>query len=159
MKPLDLIKTARRLVGRKGRRRPPQSDLKRAISSAYYALFHTMCANCADLLIGTGSANRSRKAWLQAYRAVDHGYAKSQCKNSEVISKFPKEIEDFANQFIELQIERHKADYDPSSRYTLTEVHASIDAAEQAIKMFKRAPLKDRRAFAAWTALRVRDRS
>ncbi|MCY4185677.1 MAG: hypothetical protein OXC82_09925 [Rhodobacteraceae bacterium] len=37
MQPLDLISTARRLVGK-----PRQADLKRALSTAYYALFHAL---------------------------------------------------------------------------------------------------------------------
>ncbi|QBF29739.1 hypothetical protein CFI11_00720 [Thalassococcus sp. S3] len=156
MKPLDLIKTARRLAGPTSSRKPRQSDLKRAVSSAYYAMFHTLCQNCADCLIGTAGSARSAPAWRQAYRSVDHGYAKKQCGNKTVTPKFPKDIEDFANLFRTLQEERHLADYDPSSRFTRTETIEHIDAAETAIKDFRSAPISDRRAFAAWTAMQLR---
>ena len=156
MKPLDLIKTARKLTRSSSSRRPRQSDLKRAVSTAYYALFHTLCQNCADCLIGTAGADRSAPAWRQAYRSAQHGHAKNQCKNKAVMKKFPKDIEDFGNLFHDLQTDRHAADYDPSSRFTLTDVRYSIDAAELAIKAFNKSKVKDRRAFAAWTVMPTR---
>ena len=75
---------------------------------------------------------------------------------SAVIIKFPKEIEDFANLFHEMQVRRHTADYDPTSRFSRTDAITAIEAAEDAIKAFRRAPIKDRRAFAAWTAMKQR---
>lgn len=156
MQPLDLIKTARRLVGKQGAKRPRQSDLKRAISTVYYALFHALCRNCADCLIGKTRASRSAPAWSQAYRAVEHGYAKHQCQNKSIIKKFPKKIEDFANLFRDLQLERHQADYDHNSQFRVSDVRTSTDVAELAIRNLNRAKSKDLRAFAAWTAMKKR---
>jgi len=73
-----------------------------------------------------------------------------------VISKFPKEIEDFASQFKTLQEKRHEADYDPFSRFTRTDVQTSVETAELAIRQFQKSPIKDRRAFAAWTTMKNR---
>lgn len=154
--PLDYIKTARKLVRRGTSRRPRQSDLKRAISTAYYAMFHSLCRNCADCLIGGTRAARSEKVWRQAYRAVEHGFAKSQCKNGNVLARFPREVEDFAQTFLTLQEKRHEADYDPFSRFTLTDALTAIDTAEGAIQGFQRVAISDRRAFAAWTAMKNR---
>lgn len=153
---LDYIKTARRLLGPTSARRPRQSDLKRALSTAYYAMFHALCWNCADCLIGTSQSDRSAPAWRQAYRAVEHKFVKNQCGDKSVIAKFPKEIEDFANQFRTLQEKRHAADYDPFSRFYRTDVETWIDTTEEAIRKFQKTPRKDRRAFAAWTTMRNR---
>lgn len=155
-RPLDYIRTARRLVRSGSATRPRQSDLKRALSTAYYAMFHALCWNCADCLIGGSNSARSAQAWRQAYRAVEHRFAKNQCSNSKVMSKFPKDIEDFASQFKTLQEKRHEADYDPFSRFTLTDVTTGIDTAELAIRRFQRSRIKDRRAFAAWTTMKNR---
>ena len=119
-------------------------------------MFHAICRNCADCLIGTSAADRSLPAWKQAYRAIEHRHAKSQCRNTGVISRFPKDIEDFANLFQELQVDRHAADYDPFAKFTKADVLASIAAAEVAIKAFTKTPIKDRRAFAAWVAMKSR---
>ena len=128
MQPRDLVASARKLVGKGKIGKPRQSDLKRAMSTAYYAMFHALCRNTADCLVGKTKISRSQGAWRQAYRAVDHGHAKKQCKHQAVMRKFPAEIQDFANQFAEFQEKRHKADYDPSSKLTRHEVLTAIDA-------------------------------
>ena len=63
---------------------------------------------------------------------------------------FPQEILDFANIFVELQIKRHDADYDPFARLTKSAVKQDILRCERAIREFRNASLADRRAFAAW---------
>ena len=73
-----------------------------------------------------------------------------------MLSKFPKEIEDFANMFVTMQDKRHKADYDPTENFWKSSVIQDINAVEQAIKGFKTAPLKDRRAFAAYVLFKIR---
>jgi hypothetical protein len=103
----------------------------------------------ADLLVGGAGALRSKPAWQQVYRAVDHGTAKTACKNGDVIQKFPKEIEDFANAFVAMQTKRHSADYDPFSKWSKSEVVNDIETVKQAIADFSSAPAKDRRAFCA----------
>lgn len=116
-----------------------------------------MCRNAADTLIGATKAIRSQSAWRQTYRALDHGYAKSQCK--DLVGKgFPQAVEDFGNLFYQMQSSRHEADYDPYPGTTLTrsEVLTQIDAVEAAIKAFRKAPIKDRRAFAAWVLMKQR---
>lgn len=155
--PLDYIRSARKLIGRGHSRRPRQSDLRRAISTAYYAMFHTLCINCADCLIGGTRAARSDRAWRQAYRAIEHGFAKSQCKNGSILARFPREVEDFAQAFVTLQEKRHDADYDPFARFSLTDAINAIDQAEGAIRGFKGVSISDRRAFAAWTAMKHRN--
>lgn len=157
MLPRDLIASARKLVGKGRQGSPRQSDLKRALSTAYYAMFHALCRNCADSFIGTASsASRAQNAWRQAYRAVDHGRAKRQCKNKTVMGRFPAEIQDFANQFVDAQERRHEADYDPFSRFTRHDVLTAIAAANTAIGKLKSSNIKDRRAFAVWTAMQSR---
>ena len=84
MQPHDLIASARKLLGEGQVGSPRQSDLKRAQSTACYAMFHALCRNCADTVVGKTKANRSQRAWIQAYRAMDHKHAKKQCKNSNV---------------------------------------------------------------------------
>jgi uncharacterized protein (UPF0332 family) len=102
-------KTAHDLVNlRSGR--PKQGHLRRSISSAYYAMFHALARCCADLLIGGPGSKRSKPAWSQVYRALDHGTAKSACANETMIAKFPREIQEFSRAFVELQLKRHEAD-------------------------------------------------
>jgi hypothetical protein len=112
---------------------------------------------CADTLIGGQNAARSKPAWRQVYRALDHGHAKGQCSNSKIMKKFPKEIEDFGSWFVAMQIKRHEADYDPFHRTAKSEVLSDISAVESAIESFLSVNAKDRRAFSAYVLLKSRN--
>lgn len=84
----ELIAQAYRLA-HATRRRPRQVDVNRALSSAYYALFHTLARVCADAIAGTGG-DRSQAAWRQTYRALAHGTAKNACKQARNKAFRPK---------------------------------------------------------------------
>ena len=58
----DLIQTASRLT-ESGAAQPTQADLRRAVSTAYYAMFHCLAASAANLFIGTVRS----PAWHRAY--------------------------------------------------------------------------------------------
>lgn len=122
----------------------------------YYALFHAMCRNVADCFIGGRNADRSRPAWTQAYRAIQHGFAAAQCKNGKIVKKFPAAIQDFANVFVAAQERRVSADYDPTAKFDRSPVLAEIEAAAVAMRAFSAASIKDRRAFAAWVTINNR---
>ena len=158
MNPLDLIDSARQRAGgfSPGRGRPRQTDLKRAVSGAYYAIFHTLSACCADMLIGTGYIARRRPEWRQIYRALEHGYARRQCNNSTAIAQFPQEIQLFAWHFSETQLLRHLADYDPDTTLTRDDVLQLVDETERIIAGFNNAPADRRRAFAVHVLFRTR---
>jgi uncharacterized protein (UPF0332 family) len=149
----DLIVTARRLA-RANPSRPRQADLRRAVSTAYYAVFHALARQCAERFVGTGQ-NRSRPAWQQVYRALDHGFVKNACFQAANLG-FPTDIVTFADIFARLQDERHRADYDPETRYTRADVQALISMADQAVSALSSAPKDDRTAFAALVLLKKR---
>ena len=157
MKPADFIATARDLVQVSGRGRPRETNLRRAVSTAYYALFHGLAECCADLLVGGPGANRSQLAWRQTYRALQHGDARQRCERQAIIRRFPTEIQDFAVQFVLMQKERHHADYDPEGVYNKDEVIQNIVESEQCLSRFIKAPAKDRRAFAIYVLLSMRN--
>lgn len=136
--------------------KPSQANLRRATSTIYYALFHCLARSVADLLVGGSNAVRSKSAWQQAYRALEHGSAKNACKDQRVLKKFPKDVEDFANQFVTMQAKRHKADYDPFGKFYKSAVLQDLADAEDVIKRYQAAAIKDRRAFAAFVVFKPR---
>lgn len=154
MQALDFVETARDLTTSSAGR-PRQTNLRRAVSTTYYALFHCLAACCADTIVGGAGADRSEQAWRQAYRALQHGPASKRCGH-ENIHWFPTEIQDFANVFVDLQKKRHSADYDPDAALSKLEVVQEISEAENVISRFKQAPLKDRRAFAVYVLFDLR---
>lgn len=140
-----------------GGSRPREADLRRAVSTMYYALFHALCQNCADAFVGTRSADRSQRAWRQVYRSVMHKTAKNRLSDQNVMKEFPKDIEDFGNTFVNAQFKRTLADYDPWFRTVRSEVLTDIATAEIAIRKLKQSPIKDRRALAVWVMLTNRN--
>ena len=155
MGPSDFIATARDLVERTSRGRPRQTNLRRAVSTTYYALFHCMAICCADTLVGGAGANRSAPAWRQAYRALQHTTARQRCAQP-TIRRFPNDIQDFAVEFVAMQRKREHADYDPDGTFYKSDVLQDINATENVIGQFMKAPLKDRRAFAVYVLLNIR---
>ena len=139
-----------------GQGKPSQVNLRRATSSAYYALFHRLARSCADLLVGGEGAAKSKHAWRQTYRALNHGVACDACKKKNVLALFPKGIEDFGHAFVAMQEKRHAADYDPQERFTKSEVLADIALVEQTISDFEAEDAKDRRAFCALALFKKR---
>jgi hypothetical protein len=96
-----------------------QADLRRAVSTAYYAVFHAVMRAAADTYVG--SANKNTSEYELAYRHIDHAGLKSACetcKNQQATIgsqpvQFGPDLRAFAATLIELQGRRHRADYDP----------------------------------------------
>jgi uncharacterized protein (UPF0332 family) len=148
-----LIITARKLANASPRK-PRQAELRRAISTAYYALFHAMAKDAADMLVGVG-ADRPDKAWSHTYRALQHGEAKSACEAARGLN-FPPDIKLVADAFIKLQQHRHEADYDPEFRVARIVALDAVELAEDAIRRLKAVPRRDRKAFAVQLLLKKR---
>lgn len=163
MQPLDFITTARRLATASRLGRPLETDLRRSISTAYYALFHCLANCCADTVVGSAGSNRSRPAWNQAYRALEHGMSRRRCENPNLMARFPVDIQKFADFFVFMQRLRHLADYDPDANdnrdlpFSRLAILQIIDDVEAAIRNFNRVSLRDRRAFAVYVLLPVRN--
>jgi len=147
VKPADLTAQARRLAGASPKR-PRDVDLRRAVSAAYYGLFHALALAGADLLVGKVSAQRSDKAWRQVYRALQHGDIKSRCEG--LPNSFPSPLADVAQAVVQLQKLRHDADYDPVAVFRRSDVRSHIIQAETAVRKFTSASTSDRRAFVVW---------
>ena len=142
MNPRDLIDTARRLTG-SDTPRPTPAALRRAVSTAYYALFHSLAGAAADLLTGS----RRSPEWHQVYRALEHGKARSACQQQGALQAFPTAIRGFAEAFVDLQKARHQADYAHDGQYSKLDVRAMIDTAEDAIDQFEQADARHQRGF------------
>lgn len=156
IKSSDLIAAAFDLVEAGSRGRPREANLRRAVSTAYYAMFHCLALCCADLLVGSAGSNRSEPAWRQAYRALEHGAARQRCNRTAIIQKFPEEIREFADRFVGMQQKRHQADYATEVDTNKVAVLQDIIAVAEVIAKFQQVPVKDRRAFAVYLLLPLR---
>jgi hypothetical protein len=134
-----------------------QADRRRAISSAYYAVFHFMLAALADEFVG--KTERKTARYALAYRSIDHGSLAKLCKvvsNPRSRDKlapfasddgFGADIERFASLMAQVKEKRTAADYDPSHWVTIKDSRQAITDAGSAIEGFKKASVARRHAF------------
>ena len=134
--------------------RPVQAFLKRAVSTAYYAVFDALASECANTLVSS-DARRTTRAWAQVYRALEHTAARAACQQAKQRG-FPEDVLVFSDAFMQLQEARHEADYNPMSKFTRSEAVALIELAESGIHSLRRADAPHRRAFVAWVLLKRR---
>ncbi len=136
----DLKKQARQLATREPKR-PRQASLRRAISTAYYALFHLLVAESSRLLLTGQNRQHLRDTLARAFAHADMKKVAQQFATSNVQGKIapalagnpiPAQLQDVAQTFIDLQQARHEADYDVSRRFTRSETLDLIDQADQA---------------------------
>ena len=86
-----------------------QAHFRRAISTAYYAMFHALPENNANMLYGRETGQPKSPGWTAIYRALTHTRARSKLAPGNVVG-FPDSITDFAVTFLELQLQRENTD-------------------------------------------------
>lgn len=161
MKALELIDTAKFLVDARADAddRPLEADLRRAASTVYYALFHSLAECCANMLVGEDGDDTCPRAWNQAYRALDHRFARDTCANLGRFGQLHVDIRGFADQFVRMQERRHSADYDPDPPgFNESDILQDILNTEDAIRRFHHVCARERRAFAVYVLMKRRTR-
>jgi hypothetical protein len=143
---------------------PRQVVLRRAVSSAYYALFHALLSATAAAFVPAAQW----KARVLFYRALDHGKTRERCKRAGQdplpkeersffeMQAFPPEVRRFCNEFISLQNLRNHCDYDPEFKITKEDASDAIDAASQAIADLRGADEGPRRLFLSYLLFGIR---
>lgn len=159
LNPDHLFQQAEALFARPRAGRPRQVDLRRAISSAYYGLFHYVLIKASDEFVGAAHRNTSRYGLV--YRSIDHRSLRQLCaevRKQTASGKyrpyhppngFGAELRTFADATIELQEKRHSADYGPLLRFQASDALSAVGTARTAIRRFERACDERRKAFLA----------
>jgi len=127
-------------------RRPCQVDVRRSISSSYYALFHGLAELAAGRLVGSTSAAQKSAAWSRVYRDLNHLTAQKACSRPELQGS-SQELVRFLLAFPTLQELRHQADYDQIVRFKQGEALSSADDAERALIGLQTAPRDEQLEF------------
>ena len=90
----------------------------RAVSTAYYAVFHALARNNADNIIGAPTNPAMASAWVDTYRGVRHGRAANRLLRH--MFTLDRNGRDFSGHFIRLKTARETADYNPNAVFNLT---------------------------------------
>lgn len=117
---------------------PKQADLRRGVSTAYYALFH--------LLIRETTVNWNRESSRDALgRMFDHRPMKKASKRvvdsatSPFVGEDPRFVQKLrtvAKAFVQLQDKRHLADYDNSKFWTWVEAFGEVATVMKAFEIW-----------------------
>jgi len=157
LNPDHLLDQADRLITPPVGGAPRQADLRRAISNAYYAIFHSVIARAADEVVG--KTHRAKPRYALVYRSVDHLSLRKIC---EVIKKYPlpnkyttysprggfgSDLIALATAVIDLQEKRHSADYDPLFRVRMSDAVLAVATSRAAIIRFENANRTARKTF------------
>jgi uncharacterized protein (UPF0332 family) len=132
----DLLQQANHLATYEGANLS-QAALRRSVSTAYYALFHLLVQDTANRWQGSIAAVSGFE------RALNHGPMKSssiQFTKSKwtdwhgIAQAVPPTLRSVAEAFVELQEERHTADYNNHKQWTFKEVETLLSTAARAFR-------------------------
>ncbi len=141
------------------KRKPRQTELRRAISASYYGVFHFVLARAADLHVG--AIHKSTLHYALVYRSISHTWLRSLCldvakptaptafKPFVPSGGFGQDMRRFAASTAYLQERRHTADYDPSVTFVRLDAKSAIAAARRAVDQFTAAPAEELQIFLA----------
>lgn len=141
----DLLAVARLLLSA-GSAAPSEAQLRRAVSTGYYAVFHKVLRAGAERFMGADT--QMTAGYNLLYRGFSHARMKSVCVslNVPMLSKLLREqlgraavsqdMRDFGSIFAILQDARHLADYDPSATFSLSNSTDLVSLAETAMTAF-----------------------
>jgi hypothetical protein len=164
--PDHLLDHARQLAGPPAVGAPRQVDLRRAISSCYYSVFHFTLTAVADAFVG--NTKRATPEYALAYRSIDHRSLKDLCVDLQKATiparyqpytppmGFGADFRAYAAGVVDLQQNRHAADYDPSSKFVASDAWLMVRTAESTIVSFRSVSDIEQRSFAALLLFGVR---
>ena len=131
---------------------PSDEHVRRAISNAYYALFHALAESNAAALIGPATDPAAAAAWYRIYRGLDHSTARRELQRHR--QEFSPPARHFADTFDVMQEFRHSADYDHAAGFTAQEANIYINQTEDAILNFLQGPGSEQAYIATLTLVR-----
>jgi uncharacterized protein (UPF0332 family) len=139
----DLLEQAAHLASRE-RKKPRQASLRRAVSAAYYALFHLLAAEGARNFVPSQPPGLR----AQVGRAFSHDGMEQVCKQfaagaaSERAAQLLQgpiepDLKAVAQAFVFLQRARHEADYDVGTTFNRVDTLQNIERARAAFRSWQ----------------------
>lgn len=149
-----------RILATREPKKPKQASLRRAVSTSYYSLFHFLAEEATLLLVGAAHGDLGLRNL--ANRAFIHGKMKTACTefvkvNSNSVHKllqpfwqqplnvgYNNAIKIIAQTFIDLQADRHDADYNLAIALSRQDALNAITRAENAMNEWRQLKIADR---------------
>ena len=157
LNPDHLLDQADRLIAPLGGGAPRQVDLRRAISNAYYGVFHAVVTEAADEFVG--KTHRQTPRYAMVYRSVSHKSLRALCEDivkEKLPARYSKytprdgfesDLKALATAVVDLQEKRHLADYDPQFRVKTSDAVLAVATSRSALVRLRSANRTKRKAF------------
>ena len=139
----DLLEQAETLL-KADLRKPKQANVRRAVSAAYYGLFHFLIEESTLLVVNTDfSSKRLRQIVARAFthtamnetsKSFASGNLPALYDSLLTGASLPSELKRIAAAFDDLQRDRHRADYDLSSPMSRQDSINAVQQVRSAIK-------------------------
>ncbi len=120
----DLLEVADTLAEQRGRLNLEKAAMRRAVSGAYFTVFHGLCFVCTRAL---GLWRRDAAVTEPIYRLLDHGQVRRRLSGREAAELGPV-IAGIGTAFADLQERRHLADYSSPSLEVSRDVTLTVVA-------------------------------
>jgi uncharacterized protein (UPF0332 family) len=123
---------------------------RRAVSTAYYAVFHALAKVCADNLLQP--VERASDEYERVYRALNHGTLKEAFKQKDSPLRNRENLRKLGDLIVPLRSERLRADYLPPIKNVFSREQAEelVEQARRAVAEIDLLNDEDRRALATW---------
>lgn len=141
----DLLEQAGHLA-RKEPKRPKQASLRRAVSTAYYALFHLLIDEATVLLLTKTKNKALRHSLGRAFRHTTMRKVSAEFAKGRIPPKLQSgnaslqpqpELQFVAETFCALQEARHDADYNLARRFSRETVVDVIEGTREAFESWR----------------------
>jgi hypothetical protein len=124
-------------------RRPKQANLRRAVSTAYYAIFHLLVEEGTAEIAGRNASRAEGRQLVR--RKFEHStmYRVSQATAEgrdwvrASTPSLPLGLQLVAETFVALQEDRHQADYDSSDAFTRARALEAVERCELALRAWQ----------------------
>jgi aminoglycoside phosphotransferase (APT) family kinase protein len=126
---------------------------RRAISTAYYAVFHAVVKICADSLLQPGATrDRTSDEYARVYRALEHGTLKNAFAQEKSPLRSRQALRRIGELIVPLRSARFIADYSPpvTNVFTPRQGRDFVAQARKAVSELNGLDDEDRRVLAAW---------
>ena len=143
--PTALIDSADHAVNNAPPGGPSREVIHRAISTAYYAVFHAVNASNADVRHGVPTNVATAQAWTNTYRQMRHNFSTRNL--GQHMFNLAHDARRLANHFANLKTARETADYDPDRSLTAGDANYWIGEARAAVSVLQAMTAADRRTF------------
>jgi hypothetical protein len=125
---------------------------RRAVSTAYYAVFHAVAKICADCLLQQSEIGRASEEYARVYRALEHGALKDRFAQEKSPLRSRQSLRRVGELIVPLRSARLIADYAPpiNSIFTPSQGREFVVQARKAVAELNALGDEDRRILATW---------